>query len=61
MILGRSMKLRIDENDQIVVEPWGSDEEAELRSLAADGVHLDVVRARFIKETKGVEDSPSST
>ena len=30
------MRLFIDENDQIVVQPWTSEEEKELRQWAAD-------------------------
>ena len=41
------MKLRIDEDNQIVVEPWGGDEEEELREFAERRFHLTVIKAKM--------------
>ena len=40
------MKLRINENDEIVVEPKGYEEEDKLREIAEEGYRIDVVRVK---------------
>ena len=55
------MKLRINEKDEIVVEPWGFAEEEEYRHFAEKRFHLDIVKAKMVPLRPCIKQGSSPT